>query len=138
MNWTGADAQPRPRRIIGLTPLIDVVFILLVFFMLVTSLEQWQPLPLQLGSDAATNTSTSPHDNIRIAIDNDGTLRLDGSPVAPELLRQRLEQRRSDGGHAQPIEVAPDPETSLQAILIAVDAARLAGFDTLSIRRISP
>jgi len=138
MNWTGADEQPRRRRIIGLTPLIDVVFILLVFFMLVTSLEQWQPLPLLLGSDGSTNASTSPYGSIRITIDNDGTLRLDGSPVDPELLRQRLEQRRSDGRHTQPIEVAPGPETSLQAILIAIDAARLAGFDTLSIRRAPP
>lgn len=48
----------KPRRLISLTPLIDVVFILLVFFMLASSYEKWHSLPLdsvQKGSAGKSN-----------------------------------------------------------------------------------
>lgn len=35
---------------VNLTPLIDVVFILLIFFMLVSSFSQWRELPLELST----------------------------------------------------------------------------------------
>lgn len=37
---------PKTRRLISLTPLIDVVFILLVFFMLASNYQKWYSLPL--------------------------------------------------------------------------------------------
>ncbi|MEZ5658577.1 MAG: biopolymer transporter ExbD [Burkholderiaceae bacterium] len=44
-------AAPRRRPSLGLTPLIDVVFILLLFFMLATSFGQWRFIEI-IGSDA--------------------------------------------------------------------------------------
>ena len=38
------------RKLIGLTPLIDVVFILLLFFMLTSSFFQWQSLDLTMST----------------------------------------------------------------------------------------
>jgi biopolymer transport protein ExbD len=40
------DAPAPHRRLISLTPLIDVVFILLVFFMLASSLIKWQAVEM--------------------------------------------------------------------------------------------
>ncbi|WP_373510748.1 ExbD/TolR family protein, partial [Thiocapsa sp.] len=49
--------SPAPRRrLIGLTPLIDVVFILLVFFMLASSLVKWQALEMEAPASAAVGT----------------------------------------------------------------------------------
>ncbi len=44
-----AFAAPRPRRRPSLTPMIDVVFLLLVFFMLAARFGQDQAIPLTLG-----------------------------------------------------------------------------------------
>ena len=42
---------------VNLTPLIDVVFILLIFFMLVSSFSQWRELPLELSTAASVSKS---------------------------------------------------------------------------------
>jgi len=42
---------------VNLTPLIDVVFILLIFFMLVSSFHQWRELPLNLSTASAVDNS---------------------------------------------------------------------------------
>ena len=51
-------APPR-RRLISLTPLIDVVFILLVFFMLASSFMEWRLIDLQLGGDGGGEVDPS-------------------------------------------------------------------------------
>ena len=43
----------RRRRLIGLAPLIDVVFILLLFFMLTTNFTRWRELPFDLPAAAS-------------------------------------------------------------------------------------
>lgn len=45
-----ATESSRTRRLISLTPLIDVVFILLVFFMLASNFTQWRHIPLHSAS----------------------------------------------------------------------------------------
>ena len=47
-------APPRPRRRISLTPMIDVVFLLLVFFMLAARFGQDLQIPLSLGQGSGT------------------------------------------------------------------------------------
>lgn len=42
---------------VNLTPLIDVVFILLIFFMLVSSFSQWREIPLELSTAASVSKS---------------------------------------------------------------------------------
>lgn len=49
------DVAPRRKRSVSLTPLIDVVFNLLLFFMLASSLAKWSGLELATGSEAASN-----------------------------------------------------------------------------------
>ena len=39
----------RNNRLVSMTPLIDVVFILLLFFMLVSNFQQWRGMPLNLA-----------------------------------------------------------------------------------------
>ncbi|MGK0476314.1 MAG: biopolymer transport protein ExbD, partial [Oleispira sp.] len=41
--------KPKQRNLISLTPLIDVVFILLVFFMLTSSFVEWKFIDLGIG-----------------------------------------------------------------------------------------
>ncbi|MDG1250088.1 MAG: biopolymer transporter ExbD [Gammaproteobacteria bacterium] len=53
MQLSGSKSKIR----VNLTPLIDVVFILLIFFMLVSSFSQWRELPLELST--ATSVSNS-------------------------------------------------------------------------------
>jgi len=50
--------QPIHRKVISLTPLIDVVFILLLFFMLSSTFIQWRQIDISAPSEAEAETKT--------------------------------------------------------------------------------
>lgn len=78
------EAQRRRRP--SLTPMIDVVFLLLVFFMLAARFGVDLQLPLQLGAGPATAWQGPPR---LVEIRPEG-LRLNGQPIAPNELAQAL------------------------------------------------
>lgn len=78
----GADAglglmPPRPRRRVGLTPMIDVVFLILVFFMLAArfGLETQMPLVLASGGQAEAGPPPRVLDLARQGLQLDGIAR---------------------------------------------------------------
>lgn len=123
-------AQPR-RRLIGLTPLIDVVFILLLFFMLASTLTRPQAVPL-----AAPHSEPARHDRqpaLLLRIQADGRLDLNGEPVAadalPALLRERLRETPD-----LRVLVQPDDAVPLQMTLRLFDQLADAGVPVLRLR----
>jgi len=86
---------PQRRLRISLTPLIDVVFILLVFFMLASSFLDWRAIPLD--APALSVASASEDGAVLVELRAPDELRLSGESVTPEelehRLRERLEQR---------------------------------------------
>lgn len=92
MQWL----EPRPHRRlpIRLTPLIDVVFILLLFFMLTSRLT---PMGL-VQLDTVSAESTSPSEEIpppTLHIGREG-LRWEGTPLDKVAIEQRLEEYRGE------------------------------------------
>lgn len=127
------DAPPKRRRaLISLTPLIDVVFILLIFFMLASSFLTWTPMPLSVPGPQAG----SPDDcgRILVQVNADGTIALDGQPWAiGELtagLRERLATRADDS-----VLVRPAADLPLQSLVDVLDAVRLAEPGAMSLSR---
>jgi biopolymer transport protein ExbD/biopolymer transport protein TolR len=81
-------APPRPMGEINMTPLIDVMLVLLVIFM-VTAPLMASSLKLQLpASDAATPPSANPV--LAVSVDAAGTLRLGDEPIALAQLGERF------------------------------------------------
>jgi biopolymer transport protein ExbD len=68
-----------------LTPMIDVVLLLIIFFMFTTHFTRMQLLPMDLprqpGEDAAASATGAGPDSLVIDIDRDGTLRMGGQSV---------------------------------------------------------
>ena len=120
---------------IGLTPLIDVVFILLLFFMLASSLADWRVLEIVMPKPAATPPAqtASRGDIAVIAVAADGGLQLDGVPVEPAVLSTRLSSRAAANPalkvHVRPVEAAP-----MQAVVSALEAAGAAGAASVEVR----
>lgn len=89
------DVAPRRKRSVSLTPLIDVVFNLLLFFMLASSLAKWSGLDLSTGSEAASTEDIPAAEVYLLGSDE---LRYDGEryPLAKlaERLSADLEQER--------------------------------------------
>lgn len=118
-------AQPQPRRRPSLTPMIDVVFLLLVFFMLAARFGQEGALDLRIAG-AATSEWQGPPRLVRIAAEG---LFINGQPTTPSALEQslsRLTETASD-----PILLRADEGVGLQRLLDVMAGLEAAGFANL-------
>lgn len=107
-----------------LTPMIDVIFQLLVFFLL-TSFALAPSLEILLPRSAAAETRD--RTRIEIAVPEEGSILLDGKPIKDEEIRARLLRARSAGEEA--LTVRADRETGFGRVVLVLDAAESAGFE---------
>ena len=104
---------------ISLTPLIDVVFILLVFFMLATRFGQFYDLPVNVQHAESMN---KPDDKwLVIEVESDGDLNLNGVSFTPDAVADRLDTQKTK------VWVTVSADATLQQALAAVDAIKAAG-----------
>ncbi|MFB6373634.1 MAG: ExbD/TolR family protein [Bradymonadaceae bacterium] len=109
---------------IDISPLIDMVFILLIFFMVSTTFVKDQELDLERpGAQSAEQASTKA---LRVYIDKEGRIHVDGNPVKPWMLQSRVKQLLGTGGSGQVL-VVVDRRVSSDKLLEVVDQCRLAG-----------
>ena len=122
----------RPEVSINLTPLIDVVFLLLIFFMVSTSFSELTRLVVDLpeaeGAPASTNTT------LLLAVDVEGNMTLDGAPVPNDArgLSEALRQRLS-GNTDSPVTLSADAMTPHQYVVTAMDVAAQLNITRLTI-----
>ena len=128
-RWPANNARQRRRVLISLTPLIDVVFILLVFFMLASSFLDWRAIDLTVPGRAAAGTSMK--GVMLIEIRPEG-LRLSGETVSLEALGSRVAKRVSEQPD-QRVLVRPEPGVSLQQAVQVLDRLAVAGVTRMSL-----
>jgi biopolymer transport protein ExbD len=113
---------PRTRRRtaeVDLTPLIDVVFQLLVFFLL-TSAFISNTIPMELPQ-AATGQQTSA--TLAVSLDHNGQIFLDAIPVTPEELRTRVRAAREAHKELQAV-IAADGRITHAQVVRVIDILR--------------
>lgn len=108
---------------INLTPLIDLVFLLLVFFMLTSHFVRDEMIPLALPTADTGQPLTG--DTLQVVLDNQGRIVIDRETIAPALLEGRLRQelqRRSN----KRLQLRGDKTAALGLTVAVLDAARKA------------
>ena len=119
---------------IDLTSLIDVVFLLLIFFMVTTTFERQARLRIELP-EASDEPSTVQAQAIEIAISEDGRFYVNSNEVINtriDALRQAIAKAAGDD-REQAITIRADARTPHQAVVTAMDAISQLGFVNLSI-----
>ncbi|MEQ8816268.1 MAG: biopolymer transporter ExbD [Thalassobaculum sp.] len=129
-SWRIARLRRR-HRLISLTPLIDVVFILLVFFMLASSFLDWRSIVLSAPSAGAA--SAAMEGTLLVEVRPRG-LRLSGRPLTLEALESRVRSRLADKPD-QAIFVKPAAGVPLQRAVAVLDRLTAAGATRLSLIR---
>jgi len=76
----------------SMSSLTDIIFLLLIFFMLTSSLVTPNALNLKLPGKKSTNTSTSPSTIKSVSISKKGTYFLDGSRIEYAELKNRYKR----------------------------------------------
>jgi len=124
---------PRPSaRLISLTPLIDVVFILLVFFMLASSYLDWRSIGLSVSS--GVSVAASDVRAILVSLNADGSISVGAGPVAKQALRSVLVEKLA-GNLDQRVVIRSDPGVPLQRAVDALDLLRSIGATDVSLSR---
>ncbi len=109
---------------INISPLIDMVFILLIFFMVSTTFVK--DMKLDLDRPAAASATTASTKAIRLYIDNSGDLYLDGEPVRVWVIQSRIRDLLA-GGTGKSVLVVTDDGVPAGRLVEVVDQVRLAG-----------
>lgn len=80
---------------LNLTPLIDMVFLLLIFFLVATTISQDErPQNINLPVTGATAPLSAPPEELIINIERDGTMKVNGALHDRDQLRTALEQSK--------------------------------------------
>jgi biopolymer transport protein ExbD len=119
---------------IDITPLIDVVFLMLIFFMVSTTFDKQTQLKVDLPSAATTAEKESETEQIEITIDAQGQFYVNER----ELVRhdaatlKRTLQQVSDGRLDLPVIVSGDRKAPLQSMMTVMDVSAQLGMSRLS------
>lgn len=133
-----------PRRMvedpsINLTPLIDVVFLLLIFFMVTTTFTRESRLTVDLP-EANAQPVPNTTEPVEIVVSQSGRYTVDGRVLSDNqgstLSRELL--AAAGGERSVPVLLVADAEASHQSVVTAMDAIGQAGFSRLSIATRQP
>ena len=113
----------------NMTPMIDVVFLLIIFFLVSSHLAK-QEVHLELPLPTADSGQSAPDDEtarVTINVLADGRLLLAGKPVAPGDLQGRLSQQRAAAGSDLEVRIRSDRAAAYQRVEPILLAAARAG-----------
>ena len=122
-----------PKSEINVTPLVDVVLVLLIIFMVVTPLLE-RDVSVRVPATESVETGRElEKDQIVVRVDAAGALSIDGTPIAAAAYVTALSQRlRSKAAAERVVFVIPADEARYAKLVEAFDGARQAGAETLA------
>jgi biopolymer transport protein ExbD len=109
---------------IDISPLIDMVFILLIFFMVSTTFVK--DMKLDLNRPGASSATPASSKSIRVYIDNKNNIFIDGQPTKAWVLQSKVRDLLKTGTSTS-ILVITDKDVPAERLIEVVDACRLAG-----------
>ena len=114
---------------VNLTPLIDVVFLLLIFFMVSTTFTQESEISIELPQ-ASGETSQEEKRTIDISIDAQGRYFVNQQQLINTQLAtlKRAMQQQAGGLKSPKLIISADRRTPHEAVVRAMDAARQLGY----------
>ena len=120
-----------PKRIgIEMTPLIDIVFLLLIFFMVSTTFKSESGIELKLPKANSKAVST-PLKIIEVSLNARHQLFVGKEKIAGARLRAKLKELSPNG--QRPLLIRADGKAQHKAVVFIMDAASEAGIEKISI-----
>ena len=116
---------------VNLTPMLDVVFIMLIFFIVTASFVKEVGIDLSRPEGGSTSVKNE-NENIFIQISNDGVIFVDRRVTDIRAVRPNIERLHAERPNGAVI-IAPS-ESSFNGLLVEImDQARLAGVENISL-----
>ena len=117
---------------LDMTPLIDVVFLLLIFFMLSTSLSVNPGIKIDLPKSSAEQVKKK-KTTLRVAIEAGGRIFLEGKKLSLEQLRDKFAAVGKKSGDDALVVIEADKKVYHGLVVKVMDAAKTSGLNKLAI-----
>lgn len=134
MNFRGGARRRREDLTLDLMPLIDVVFLLLIFFLITTSFTRPRPenqIPVNLPS-GVTGTETSSDEPVIVVVTSNGEVRFEGVELEGEDVAAKLSNLKATRPDAS-IMLRGDTDASHGRVVETLDAIKASGFDKVNL-----
>ena len=117
---------------VNITPLIDIVFLLLIFFMVSTTFKQDFEVSIELP-EASSDTRIEDK-SVEISIDAKGEFYVNHQKLinTQQSTLKRALEKAAGKGRGMPVIISADGKTPHQAVIAAMDAARQLGFNRVT------
>lgn len=118
---------------VDMAPLIDCVFLLLIFFLVATTMKKIEKeLPLDLPEAAAAIDAPKSEEMVILGVDATGQTYWGTEPIAPGALRERLQQLAAQNP-GQRIRIDADRRSPYENVLHVIDACSFYGLKNLGL-----
>ena len=118
-----------PSNTVDLAPLMDMVFILLVFFLVTSTFSR--DTGIEVDSPRAVTASPVPSTSLRFVIASSGKIFLDGESIKLEDIPSQIERTRY--AHRGNVVIVSDATTPSGQLIAVIDAAKLGGADVIAV-----
>ncbi len=115
---------------VNISPLIDMVFILLIFFMVTTTFIRDNKLDIE--RPGARTAQTADQRSLRVSIGRRGEIFVDGKPVQEWMLQARIRDINARS-RVENILVVADRQVETGMLVKVVDQCRLAGIADVAV-----
>lgn len=130
-SWRDRSNRRNERTSIDIVPLIDIIFLLLAFFMFLTmSMVVRKGIDVNLAIAESGDTAKEPLEIVVVTVDEDGDLYWNEEQITKEELLEKL-QTRSEQEQAPSIHLKADRNVRHHRIIDVVDVLRRADVDDL-------
>ena len=116
---------------INVTPLVDIMLVLLIIFMLTAHLIAKQSIQVDLPR--ASQSSSAPPTTLAITLTRDGALYLNAAPTTPDLLRAAVRAAVAKDPKTQAV-IAADKAVSHGRVVWVLDTVKAAGVSSFAIQ----
>jgi biopolymer transport protein ExbD len=120
----------KPESEVNLTPMLDVVFIMLIFFIVTASFVK--EAGIEITRPGAATATRNEKGNILIAITNNNQVWMDRRQIDPKALRANIERMRAENPNGAVI-IQADEKSENGLLVKVMDAAKLAGIKSISL-----
>jgi biopolymer transport protein ExbD len=117
---------------INITPMLDIVFIMLIFFIVTTSFVKEKGLEVSRPSNSPPKEIVKKKGPIVVRIDANGNISMKGRMLERKAVEANLEREKAEKPES-PLIIAAHPDADTEALVIILDAAEAVGVASVSV-----
>ncbi|MEM8501402.1 MAG: biopolymer transporter ExbD [Pseudomonadota bacterium] len=121
---------------INLTPMLDVVFIMLIFFVVTATFVNEQGLDLSAPEPRIKPPDQKEKTSVLVRIEANNQLIVQGKFSDPRTIRAHLERLHAQNPEA-PLVIDAHPNSSAESTVLVIDSARASGIENIAFAEIA-